>query len=260
MEISGSRFSVIAEEIRKLSMNSKESMKEISLLINKILENINNFKDQIDHFGNDVNLAVDNFQQLHIVLNNVVQAFRNINIKISQLASSTEELSTASKEIARNVEMNLNETEKILHLSENTSNSAKDLLEILDELRNTTMNIKTKSYNNYIFDLAITDHEIYLNKIEEFIQDKINLSKEEISEYTKCRFGKWYYSDDSLQFRDKIEFRLIEEPHKKVHELAKKIYELKNQNQLKETEEYYQEILKESQKIMELLIQLKTSI
>jgi methyl-accepting chemotaxis protein len=256
----GSRFTVIAEEIRKLSLNSRESTKEISSLINSITEDINNYKNQIEGFGDDVTLAVENFQKLERFLKNVVQAFQNINIKINQLATSTEELSTASKDVAKNVEMNLTETEKILQLSEKTSNLAVELVEILEELRNSTVNIKTKSYNKFIFDLAKTDHEIFVDKIQGFLEDKIKLSLQEVSEYTKCRFGKWYYSEESKNFQNFIEFKQIEEPHKKVHELAKKAYESKNQNNIQEAKEYFNQMLNESKNVIFFLEKLKEHI
>ncbi|MCS7205661.1 MAG: cache domain-containing protein [Leptospiraceae bacterium] len=254
----GSRFSVIAEEIRKLSQNSKESSQQIAQTIKDITNSIINFRDQIHNFGNDIIQTKSNFDKFNQILQKLITSFQNINLKISHFASSLEELNVASKDITKNVEINLSESEKILKLSEKSKELNLKLTEALDDFREATKGIKTANYNKYIFDLAKTDHIIFKDKVENFIDGSIQMSEHQLSDYTQCRFGKWYYGDDSTSYRHLKEFSEIEEPHKNFHNLCKEIYHHVKRKEISKARELFNQVESESKKVIEYLDKLKS--
>ncbi len=253
----GSRFSVIAEEIRKLSMNSRDSILQISNTIQKIIIRINEFTEQIQNFESDFSITKENINKLNEVLKTVIHSFQKINLSINQFASATEELNVASRDIAKNIEMNLLESEKVLQQSNQIVDLNGQLTEIIESLRMATMGIKTKSYNRFIFDIAKTDHLVWVEYIVQFLKNKKNLKENELANHYQCRFGKWYYSSDSNEFKNYEVFKQIEEPHKKIHEIGSEIVKLKNQGKSKEAWEKFEELKQISEIIQKHLLSLK---
>jgi hypothetical protein len=75
---------------------------------------------------------------------------------------------------------------------------------------------------------AMADHLIFKNDIYQTLLDVKDLSPEELKDSRNCRLGQWYYQGEGADCYRKLDgYADLETPHQEVHELAKRILELK---------------------------------
>ncbi|MBD3332852.1 hypothetical protein GF356_08375, partial [candidate division GN15 bacterium] len=66
------------------------------------------------------------------------------------------------------------------------------------------------------------DHALYIKKLEAIIKRPETASSWKVTDHRTCRFGQWYYSDQTAELRGDSAFKAVEPPHIKVHEYANK--------------------------------------
>ncbi len=146
----GKGFSVVAEEIRHLAEQSKDSVANIVKIIKGILDETQELADSTSQMGNDlskqiegINNAVDNFKQIIEVVNNMLPSIRaitdetevitnqkeDIMMKIENASAIAEEISASCEEVAVGTEEFSNSTEVVAETSEHLEEQAKELQE-----------------------------------------------------------------------------------------------------------------------------------
>nr|CRH06088.1 Putative methyl-accepting chemotaxis protein [Candidatus Magnetococcus massalia] len=75
-------------------------------------------------------------------------------------------------------------------------------------------------------------HLAWIRKLEHTIRGRSELKPEEVTSGRDCQFGQWYYSDGQSQFGELTLFQEIGETHNKVHELAREIASLVEQDEI----------------------------
>lgn len=144
----GRGFSVVADEIRKLSIKSVNSASEIE----KIINNIN----KKTHF------TVETVKQASVIskttetrLMNVVQLFNNINIHVDDLANKMSKIADGINDIDKSKNDTLRAIESISAVAEQTSAASQEVDatagQQLDAV--TKLNEASKSLNNDAYDL-----------------------------------------------------------------------------------------------------------
>ena len=73
-----------------------------------------------------------------------------------------------------------------------------------------------------ILDSAKTDHRLFIGKISACLKGGEKIDPSKLPDHHTCRFGKWYDSDGQRMFGGVPSFKAIEDPHAKIHALAKK--------------------------------------
>jgi hypothetical protein len=71
--------------------------------------------------------------------------------------------------------------------------------------------------------------------------------------HDQCRFGQWYYGEGRKHFGGLDTFRGVEVPHKLVHMVYRKIYELTRDGNLGEAERLAQHLTHLSAQMMDAL-------
>ncbi|ABK43127.1 methyl-accepting chemotaxis sensory transducer [Magnetococcus marinus MC-1] len=75
-------------------------------------------------------------------------------------------------------------------------------------------------------------HLAWLGKLEQVIRGRIAMRAEEMASGRQCAFGLWYYSEGETKFSHLPIFQELGEVHLKVHEMAKEVVTLANQQEL----------------------------
>ncbi|MCD3244891.1 methyl-accepting chemotaxis protein [Clostridium botulinum C] len=117
---SGKSFAVVAEEIRKLSEQSKNSAKDI----NTILNNISNSTDII---VNDTNTINNEFKTQADIINKSITAFKNIIHMVESVSSKLELLNSSTLNIEKDRNTILESIEEISGVSEEISASSQEI-------------------------------------------------------------------------------------------------------------------------------------
>ncbi|MBU5227317.1 methyl-accepting chemotaxis protein [Clostridium senegalense] len=151
----GKGFSVVADEIRKLAEQSKDSAVEISNVIDGVLDESKNIISETNILDNEVQLqkqaiekAIFSFEEISKSLgeinpiikdtynnsNNIKKDKDDIIIKIENSTSISQEISATTEEISAS-------TEEFNSSSEEIANSASNLFELTEDL-----NVKLKKF------------------------------------------------------------------------------------------------------------------
>lgn len=252
----GKGFIVIADEIRRLSesitkfsksvINNMQSIKgksnNISILFEKIIEEANTiekYSKEIEEISSktkvDFNRIIDSTEILS----------SNINEISYKIYDSTEKMKLIPKMID-----NISDT---MIKSMETNNT--EINEVLDFIRNSlSQDINIKGVKT-LLSLAIADHVVFVNKIRNFITHNIPLNEDEVIDHTKCRLGRWYYSEGIAKFGNIPEFKSIEKPHEKLHKLSSEILKAKEENP-ERLDELFLQLIKTSSTIVEGLYKI----
>ena len=153
----GNGFTVVANEIRNLSEESTESANKISELINKIKEetedarnNMNESKSEIKSGINAVEQTTEAFHNIESSLNNVKEGIeesslfvkkstensKNIINNMENIAGISQQNSALAQEVQGQSEIQLNEVQDIICRTDELSEMIGDLNKLIQEFKN----------------------------------------------------------------------------------------------------------------------------
>ena len=62
------------------------------------------------------------------------------------------------------------------------------------------------------------DHIVWKFDVCKVVLGMSDKNKEEFADHTACRLGQWYYQGEGLKLKHLPAFKMLEEPHKRVHD------------------------------------------
>lgn len=78
------------------------------------------------------------------------------------------------------------------------------------------------------FSLAKAQHALWNVKLSFFIENEDgDIPEASLVDSRSCYFGKWLYSKGLLEYGTMLEMRTLEKVHQELHEVAKKIVDMK---------------------------------
>jgi len=94
-------------------------------------------------------------------------------------------------------------------------------------------------------------------KLIAFLLDLEDLTEQEVISPNSCILGKWINEYGWEAYKDYPEMQDLVDLHNKVHEIVSEILNLKKDKKLSEANKRYKELEKESDKLINLLKELK---
>ena len=217
----GRGFAVVADEVRKLTERTIKATADISKEIGAVQTDSSETARSMEGASQEVAHATAYMKQAGEFLNHIVDGVRKVSEQVTQIATAVEEQSAASEEVANSIEKTSCIAKEMENMSVETMLEVNNLTKISDELRSATVGFKIRGNELMILDLAKTDHRIFIGKISSCLKggEKIDTSK--LPDHHTCRFGKWYDSEGQRMCGGVPSFKAIEDPHAKIHALAK---------------------------------------
>jgi len=109
----GAGFSVVADEIRKLSEKSTSATQEITDLINKVQESIQDTVSRVNQNVEKVSSCVNSVNNIKDLFNQIVDDITKVSQHVEEIFMSAAELNTGSQEIASSIQEQSSSMEEI---------------------------------------------------------------------------------------------------------------------------------------------------
>ncbi|MDI6579336.1 methyl-accepting chemotaxis protein TlpA [Bacillus subtilis] len=152
----GRGFSVVAEEVRKLAVQSADSAKEIESLISEIVKEIHTSLNVLQSVNKEVETGLvmtdetkQSFKHISQMTNQIASELQNMNATVEELSAGAQEISAASnditaisKESSDGIQDIAASAEEQLASMEEISSSALTLERMSEELRDLTKQFK----------------------------------------------------------------------------------------------------------------------
>ncbi|UPG80702.1 methyl-accepting chemotaxis protein TlpA [Bacillus subtilis] len=152
----GRGFSVVAEEVRKLAVQSADSAKEIESLISEIVKEIHTSLNVLQSVNKEVKTGLvmtdetkQSFKHISQMTNQIASELQNMNATVEELSAGAQEISAASnditaisKESSDGIQDIAASAEEQLASMEEISSSALTLERMSEELRDLTKQFK----------------------------------------------------------------------------------------------------------------------
>jgi len=223
----GKGFAVIADEIRQLSVSISSLSDNISSKtssmrgnVNKILIPTKDSKEEIKYLSSNLASSVKELEGLEEISRGLLESTSSLMSLIVPLEKVKEEIVNSTNVLS----MSEQEFENIK--KEIKQRIISTLRVVVGQAEKIFKRFNVSWLSKQIFDVKV-GHILFMLKIEDYMEGKVVLSereKEEVSDYTICSLGKWYYSSKE-KYSNIPAFTKLEKVHKEFHENSKRVLE-----------------------------------
>ncbi|MCX8028804.1 MAG: methyl-accepting chemotaxis protein [Brevinematales bacterium] len=252
----GKGFSVIADEIRKLSENVSRFSKSVNEKLQSIKGKSNSITISIESVLEEGKVIQSYSKEIEGISNKSRDNFRNIIDSTEVISSSINSFSYKINDAMGRLEEFVVRINGVINNNlVSLKNNHSDISEFLDDIRvHISNNINIKN-DKIIVSLSLADHVIWVSRLKGFIDGRATIDESVIFDHTKCRLGKWYYTEGMSKFSNLPEFKHLEKPHEMLHRIGGEIVELM-QTRPEKAKDLFKEIINQSQMIVNDLMKI----
>lgn len=256
----GRGFSVVADEIKKLSENTRFQVGNIQNTVQALTMKIAQASKSLDVVVGDFTNSKSEMDEATQSIKMIGKSTLDITNCFMDINASVEEQTAASQEIASNLSI-INEKNTVI--KEETHKTGKaffDISKTINEIRLELFSAIDKHDTKTIINLSMTDHMMWKWNVYNMILGFVRIDVKNATSHHECRLGKWIDSFETTSENAKRIIKEIEAPHKLLHEQAKHAIEAYEKHQIDVAERYLKEMERSSEQVVAHLKKLATVV
>ncbi|MDQ8204093.1 methyl-accepting chemotaxis protein [Pelagicoccus sp. SDUM812003] len=250
----GRGFSVVASEVKNLSLETQAATERIGQTIDRIQTQLGRMVARMQTTQKSALKGKAALIEASDIIDDSCDKMSEIASQAQTTAASVTEQSASLSEITESAAAISSLADKSIVNSEAALDSVSQTESIVEELFQELTDIDQDLLVLY---RAQSDHFIWKKHLAELLAGRSALNSMELKDCHQCRLGKWYdKAKDDPRFSANPAFKTLFDPHHKVHELGRVATERYAQSNRRGAIEAYLELEKESQEVVRLLDQL----
>lgn len=218
--VHGRGFAVVSEDVDRLAQQAQQSVRGMAERIQgmqQVAQQVGQAVMQLAELAQD---ARQRSSQAHRGLADIVQAVQEAQQGLAEIARMTREQSTLTQTVAA-------EIDAVARLANSTGTTVGravqalfDAGRLLEQLRGLLDRVRLSMDDRALLILARTDHLLWKWRLYHMVMGRARIEPEQVSDPRSCRFGRWY-QQAGLRLGHLREFQELDEPHQRVHQLAR---------------------------------------
>lgn len=214
----GKGFAVVAAEVKSLSTATQKATEDINRQIGSLQNDVQQLLQSFDAANESVTSTQTltqetqgNIEEIAAIVSETADGMADISSVLSEQTDATHELAEGVNKIA-------DSSVKASKMADEVIMAVKGSEEIIEQL---FAALDGRNIKNYVLNRAKSDHYLWKKNLAEMLVGLNNLKDSELADHHSCRLGKWCgsISDDSIA--NHPSFKLLEAPHKQVHDFGK---------------------------------------
>lgn len=271
----GKGFSVVADEVRKLADDTKQNLDGMRQFVDNIyvaandgkesmgrtLDSTNQMSEKIDKVSDTIGANIGMLHEFVEQVGEVNGSIQGIKVAAAQInkameisSSDAERLSVMTQDIHQDAVASVEYSKNISRIDDRLSSVVNDLFMGLRDGKHAVSNEELIQ----VVDKARQSHQEWVHKIHDMVQEMQLLPLQ--TNPNKCAFGHFYHAIDITHPQLAEIWNKIDELHNTFHEKGDYIIQAIQDNNESEARKYYEMAVKDSEKMLQILQEVKDTI
>ncbi|MGQ9487851.1 MAG: methyl-accepting chemotaxis protein [Armatimonadota bacterium] len=267
----GRGFAVVADEVRRLAEQSAQATQQIKQIIEEVTAQTQSAAQAMDAnlsaVSDGVRQSLEVGQGLAEILHAVETIIQQVQTsaetvqrvqsnaqqmlsEIEHIAAIAEESSAASQEMLAS---STNAIDSITRVVDKISTEAEGLSGVADKLRfSVDKFVLTQEEAKNLISKVETfkkAHLRWVERLEALVYRGVKIPRQELVSHRDCALGQWYYTFGEKNYGHLPEFRAIEPPHERLHQMARQIVDLMDRGDRAQAEPLLEQVRRISKEV-----------